>query len=58
MNETISNLTTAAESSPYPITFTLHEKIRVDDDEDDRSNLTDDVVCTLVMFMLFHLILA
>ena len=34
MNEAISNLTTAAESSPYPITFTLHEKIRVDDDED------------------------
>ena len=34
MNEAISNLTTAAESSPYPITFTLHEKIRVDDEED------------------------
>ena len=28
MNEAINNLTTAAESSPYPITFTLHEKIR------------------------------
>ena len=35
MNEAINNLTTAAESSPYPITFTLNEKIREDEDEDE-----------------------